>query len=263
MPKNRTYLNKTIQKLIPKSRIQRAGFESAGIVASTSGSGSQSTQSTSNLAAVSAAAKLLNDVVGCIDLEDDVSSYDEDVINYIGKIEHYQNHRLPEGLKSFELPKDRWERVAQAAKYARTVHAKQKCSNCFSFVPTSLDKSTRGFGLYEDRLEGSRILLVAFRATRSLMEWMANTNVAAITCEEFGSETKIHKGLGSIAKKTQHLLVTELNKAMAESTETCSLIFTGHSSGGAIAQLLFGFMNSESTALSRFKAGIPIITPVH
>ena len=72
MPKDKIQFNKKIRQLIPKSRTQRAGFESAGAVATTSQSGSQSTQSTSNLAAVSAAAKLLNDIVGCIDMDEDV-----------------------------------------------------------------------------------------------------------------------------------------------------------------------------------------------
>ncbi len=29
--------------------------------------------------------------------------YDEGVVDYIGKIEHYPNHRLPDGLESFNL----------------------------------------------------------------------------------------------------------------------------------------------------------------
>lgn len=152
-----------------------------------------------------------------------------------------------------------WERVAQAADCAKMVHAADQPVNCIISTLTSRDGGTRGFGLYEYKPNaGERTIVVAFRATRNIMDWMANSNVAAMTYEELGSGAVVHSGLGSIARKTQHLLSKELDKAMSNSSLKYNTLFTGHSGGGAIAQLLFAFMNSESSALSFLREGMAI-----
>jgi hypothetical protein len=81
------------------------------------------------------------------------------------------------------------------------------------------------------------------------MEWTANANATEMICEELGSNIRIHKGFAGIARKTQQLLRTELDSVIDGSQGSFHILLTGHSGGGAIAQLLFGFMHSETSSL--------------
>ncbi len=120
----------------------------------------------------------------------------------------------------------------------------ERCSTCIKFVSGSLDSSTRGFALYRETLVNETVIFVSFCRTVTWMDWTANSNAIETVCEELGSNIKIHKGFASIATKTQRLLRVELNSLINASHGPCQIILTGHSGGGAIAQLLFGFMNS-------------------
>jgi hypothetical protein len=85
-----------------------------------------------------------------------------------------------------------------------------------------------------------------------MMEWMANTNVEAVDCKELGGNIKCHRGFVNVAKNMQSLLAEVLEKSLVGEV---NVLFTGHSGGAAIAQLLFAFMHSDSSLLAHFRSG--------
>jgi hypothetical protein len=87
------------------------------------------------------------------------------------------------------------------------------------------------------------------------MQMAVNTNAEFIDCEELGVGMKIHRGLFRLAKRMEPMVAAELDKLQANClTGEMNLLFTGHSSGAAIAQLLFAFMHSDMSPMARFKA---------
>jgi hypothetical protein len=144
----------------------------------------------------------------------------------------------------------------QTSLTAKMVHDLDQPPNRLSLIQGNINSTTRGFGIYKECWKEEPVLVISFRATKFVMEKITNLNGDLMPCEELGEEFKIHKGLGMTAMKTQDNLLAALDGIFENSTERWGILFTGHSGGDAIAQLLFGFMNSESTALSRIGAGM-------
>lgn len=89
----------------------------------------------------------------------------------------------------------------------------------------------------------------------SAMEWAVNTNTDPTDCEELGVDMKCHRGLLALAKNMEPLVAAEITKLFEDRPPgEVNLLFTGHSSGAAIAQLLFASMHSNTSQLSRLKA---------
>lgn len=118
---------------------------------------------------------------------------------------------------------------------------------------------TRQFCLHKATIDGRVTVVIAFRATRypmySPMQMAVNTNAEPIACEELGVGMKVHRGFLSLAKSMETSVAAKLDELLATGlTDGVGLLFTGHSSGAAIAQLLFAFMHSESSPIARFKS---------
>jgi hypothetical protein len=89
------------------------------------------------------------------------------------------------------------------------------------------------------------------------MEMAVNTNADPEDCEELGVGVRCHRGLYRLAKNMERLVATELEKWLVDClTGDVNVLFTGHSSGAAIAQLLFAFTHSDASPLACFKSGM-------
>jgi hypothetical protein len=66
-----------------------------------------------------------------------------------------------------------------------------------------------------------------------------------------------HRGLYRLAKNMERLVAAEMEKSLVNClTGDVNVLFTGHSSGAAIAQLLFAFTHSDASSLACFKSGM-------
>jgi hypothetical protein len=89
------------------------------------------------------------------------------------------------------------------------------------------------------------------------MEMAVNKNADPEDCEELVVGVRCHRGLYRLAKSTERLVATELEKWLVGClTGDVNVLFTGHSSGAAIAQLLFAFTHSDVSPLACFKSGM-------
>jgi predicted lipase len=135
---------------------------------------------------------------------------------------------------------------------AKKIREINETSQNTTFIPESFNGSTKPFCLHTATIDERTILVVAIRGTKTLIEWMANTNVEAVECKELGDNMKCHRGFVNVAKNMQSLLAEVLEKNLVREA---NILFTGHSGGAAVAQLLFAFMHSNSSPLARFKSG--------
>jgi hypothetical protein len=152
------------------------------------------------------------------------------------------------------------QQVGLAAKWAVLVHKIKESSEDTVFRSGSLTGNTRTFCFHTTTIGGRVTIVVAFRATRypmySPMEMAVNMNEDPMDCSELEAGMKCHRGLFRLAKNMEPLVATELEKLLVNiSTDGVDVIFTGHSSGAAVAQLLFAFTHSNASPLTRFKSG--------
>jgi hypothetical protein len=90
----------------------------------------------------------------------------------------------------------------------------------------------------------------------SPMEMAVNMNAAPTDCEELEFGAKYHRGFFRLAKNMEPLVAAELEKFLINgSSSKLYILFTGHSSGAAVAQLLFAFMHSDASLLALYKSG--------
>lgn len=153
-----------------------------------------------------------------------------------------------------------WREVGLAAKWALQVHKIKESSPDTILISGSISGDARTFCMHTERSGGNTTLVIAFRATRyplfTPMEMAVNTNAEAIDCEELGKGIQCHRGLFRLAKNMEPSVATELERMLTnDSAGEVSVLFTGHSSGAAIAQLLFAFTHSENSLLARFRSG--------
>ncbi|KAH8635262.1 alpha/beta-hydrolase [Alternaria alternata] len=152
------------------------------------------------------------------------------------------------------------QQVRLAAEWAVRVHKIDKSSKDTIFHGTKDPTgNTRPFCLHKATVGGRATVVIAFRATRypmySPMQMAVNTNADPIACEELGVGMKVHRGFLSLAKSMETSVAAKLDELLATClTDGVGLLFTGHSSGAAVAQLLFAFMHSESSPMARFKS---------
>lgn len=109
-------------------------------------------------------------------------------------------------------------------------------------VPGSLCGPHKSFSITEQ----DNSLIVAVRATRGTLDWTMNLNAEPLAFPEVGDEYFAHRGFLLEARK----LEPQVEEALAQSKyQHTKVIFTGHSSGAAVAQLLFmlNFLQKDDT----------------
>lgn len=101
----------------------------------------------------------------------------------------------------------------------------------------------------EQIIDGSRYIIVAIRGTAasSLTDWSVNKNAKLVQPTEFldDPENMCHAGFLQVTKSMIGQVATQLREHPATSKQP-SLLFTGHSAGGAVAAMLYSHMLSIS-----------------
>lgn len=83
-----------------------------------------------------------------------------------------------------------------------------------------------------------------------------------ISSSQLGESMLCHRGFLGIARRMEAMVIEAIGKDTQSSSEPMKdLIFTGHSAGAEVAQILFGFAccSTKTTALSQAVAGGCII----
>ncbi|KXX82625.1 Lipase [Madurella mycetomatis] len=161
-------------------------------------------------------------------------------------------------LRANELvnrPGEAWKLIQLAVK--QSMRAKSEAPN--------LPSDTLGFELKPSqdrkRIQGTVIdntLVVAIPGSGNIMDWAVNGNYEPTSTRDFGgTAAQFHQGFLAVAKVMQEELanritatVTALRAQTPEPPEHIDLLLTGHSAGGAMAQLFYSMAMSESSHLA-------------
>lgn len=82
--------------------------------------------------------------------------------------------------------------------------------------------------------KSNQYLFIVFRGTQEFENWAANLNFMSVHLKLENLPTKVHAGFSN----SQTLLQPNLVNLIKENPEVKTVIFTGHSLGGAIAQIM-------------------------
>ena len=133
--------------------------------------------------------------------------------------------------------------AAQAAKY---VHKMDRTSEDALFVPGSTFGTMKPYACFKHTLDGAQYLVVAIRATRTIWDWMVNSNSKPAECIDFGNTFKCHEGFLFVARNMKAAIEDCITEQIATLARPTNVIFAGHSAGAAVAQLLFSLIYSDS-----------------
>ncbi|KAK3291315.1 Alpha/Beta hydrolase protein [Chaetomium fimeti] len=193
------------------------------------------------------------------------------------ELEHYRfgvekvpNHKIQEedNVETFDPSKDTRRLIQLAAEKSDDTYAtlSEPLSNSITFeIKAVLDrKKVRGTVV-------DNMLVVAIRGSVTLMDWMVNGNGEPVSSQDIGTPpAQFHRGFLAVAEAMQERLAKHIQATVeswkatqtSPSSSQLDLLLTGHSAGGAVAQLLYAMAGSASSRLA-FTAVVPNFRQVH
>lgn len=137
-----------------------------------------------------------------------------------------------------------------ASQYSLRVYDKPKKSEREDLVKASIIHGTKAMVLKSMPVDDMNTIVFAIRGTQTFMDWAVNFAQAPTAPTDFLDDTGnlCHSGFLCVARSMLAPVAARLRKLLQEdpSRSAASLLITGHSAGGAVAQLLFAHMLSET-----------------
>lgn len=162
----------------------------------------------------------------------------------------FKNSRLSPQLPLFSTSLPTWSMACRAAKASQDCYNSQAATRRGTYTPADPSKHIKAMIVDDQDIDGSRLVIVAIRGTQSqsLKDW--NVNTAANPTNPVGfldeDENACHEGFLQVAKAMVNQVAEQLRDHPAL-FQCPTLLFTGHSAGGAIAAMLYSHMLSTST----------------
>jgi hypothetical protein len=180
----------------------------------------------------------------------------------------FKNSRLPPQLPSFSTSLPSWAMVVRAAQSSLECYDSQALTRRGTYTPADNSKDIKAMIIDDQFIDDSRLVIVSIRGTqcKSLGDWAVNK--ASYPAKPVGflddEENACHAGFLQVTKAMVAQVAAQLQQYPA-SSERPSLLFTGHSAGGAVAAMLYSHMlsttvNSELTALASQFPSINCVT---
>jgi hypothetical protein len=180
----------------------------------------------------------------------------------------FKNSRLPPQLSSFSTSLSTWSMVCRAVQASDDCYDSQSLTRRGIYTPASSSKDIKAMIIDDQLIDDSRLVIVSIRGTqfKSLSDWAVNK--AAKPAKPVGflddEENACHAGFLQVTKAMVGQVAAQLQQHPA-SSERPSLLFTGHSAGGAVAAMLYSHMlsisvHSDLTALASQFPSINCVT---
>ncbi|OZJ04123.1 hypothetical protein BZG36_02822 [Bifiguratus adelaidae] len=141
-------------------------------------------------------------------------------------------------INEFEGTEEDWRLIGLAAAASSEVY--KEAPDIQDGVTFKAKGNTKATVIYVEELNGQRVLVVAVRGTVTKEDWMLNANGTPKKSSKLleGSATW-HGGFLMVAEVMQKKTAKAVAEAATEDDQIDSILFTGHSAGGAIAQLFY------------------------
>lgn len=180
----------------------------------------------------------------------------------------YKNSRLPPGLPYFNTSLPTWSLVCRAIQASQDCYDSRALTRRGTYTPANTSKDTKAMIIDEQLIDSSRLVIISVRGSEisSLADWAVNKAAEAAKPVGFldDEENACHAGFLKVTKAMVAQVATQLREHPA-SSEQPTLLFTGHSAGGAVAALLYSHMlstsvSSDLTALASQFSSINCVT---
>ncbi|KAF2675406.1 alpha/beta-hydrolase [Microthyrium microscopicum] len=184
------------------------------------------------------------------------------------KVWLYANSRLPPYLPPLKVYMATYPLLCLAARYSFQVYDKPSSSERQDHIKASIWHRTKAMTLKSLPIDDMNTIVFAIRGSSSFLDWAVNFRPAPSSPEGFLDDpgNLCHAGFLSIAKGMVKSVAARLRTLLAENPgrSASSLLITGHSAGGAVAQLLYAHMlskkESELTYLTGFFKRVHCVT---
>ncbi|KAF2834366.1 alpha/beta-hydrolase [Patellaria atrata CBS 101060] len=171
--------------------------------------------------------------------------------NYFSKVWLYTNSRLPPHLPPFKIYLPTYRMLCLAAQYSEAVY--KTPTNPIereTHIEADWRAGTKAMTLKSLPLDDMNTIVFAIRGSQTFMDWAVNFRPAPSSPRGFLDDegNLCHSGFLGVAKKMVAPVAARL-KGLLEgdpNLATYSLLITGHSAGGAVAQLLYAHMLSTT-----------------
>ncbi|TVY82789.1 hypothetical protein LSUE1_G002250 [Lachnellula suecica] len=161
----------------------------------------------------------------------------------------FKNSRLPPKLPFFNASLPTWSMACRAAQASLDCYDSQSLIRRGTYTPANSSKDIKAMILDDQLIDDTRLLIVSIRGSqlKSLSDWAVNKAAKPASPAGFldDEDNECHAGFLQVAKAMVDQVAAQLQQHPA-SSERPSLLFTGHSAGGAVAAMLYCHMLSTS-----------------
>ncbi|KAF1831611.1 alpha/beta-hydrolase [Decorospora gaudefroyi] len=180
----------------------------------------------------------------------------------------FKNSRLRPDLPSFNTSLPTWSMVCRAAQASLDCYDSQALTRQGTYTPADAAKDIKAMIIDDQFIDDSRVIIVSIRGTQfqCLSDWAVNKAANPVPPVGFLDDegNACHAGFLQVTKAMVAQVAAQLQQHPAFS-ERPSLLFTGHSAGGAVAAMLYSHMLSSSvesdlTVLASHFASINCVT---
>jgi hypothetical protein len=189
--------------------------------------------------------------------------------NHFSKVWSYSNSRLPPYLPPLKLYIPTYPLLCMAAQYSLRVYNKPSGREREDHFKASVLHGTKAMVLKSLPIDDMNTIVFAIRGSQTFMDWAVNIRQAPTSPKGFLDDrgNLCHAGFLCVAKFMVPQVAARLRTLLQEdpSRSTASLLITGHSAGGAVAQLLYAHMmttevQSDLTYLTGFFKRVHCVT---
>ncbi|KAF2108431.1 Alpha/Beta hydrolase protein, partial [Lophiotrema nucula] len=180
----------------------------------------------------------------------------------------FKNSRLPPQLPSFSTSLPTWSMVCRAVQASNDCYDSQARTRQGTYTPADTSKDIKAMIIDDQLIDNTRLVIVSVRGTQcqSFSDWAVNKDSKPAKPVGFldDEENACHAGFLQVTKAMVGPVAAQLQQHPA-SSEKPSLLFTGHSAGGAVSAMLYSHMlstsiNSDLTVLASHFSSINCVT---
>ncbi|KAF2651557.1 alpha/beta-hydrolase [Lophiostoma macrostomum CBS 122681] len=180
----------------------------------------------------------------------------------------FKNSKLPPQLPAFNTSLPTWSMVCRAAQASQDCYDSRTLGRKGTYTAANPKEDIKAMIVDDQLIDESRLVIVAIRGThvRSLTDWAVNKDANPATPAGFldDEQNACHAGFLQVTKAMVGQVATQLQEHPATASKP-SLVFTGHSAGGAVAAMLYSHMlstsvSSDLTALASQFSNINCVT---
>ena len=163
----------------------------------------------------------------------------------------YQNSRLPPVMVPFKVYLPTWTLACRAAQASIDVYKRPSRDRRELYTAADPKQGTKATIIKSQHVDERKLLIVAIRGSKwNLVDWTVNFAISPTEPVGFLDDpgNACHAGFLETARAMVSSIGAQLRQMIEEdpSWVTSSVLFTGHSAGGAVASLLYAHMLSKT-----------------